>query len=188
MCGVDWYCSADHSLLGLHANAGITFDLAAIRKATGISELRFSTVVGYGGMTVQPSAEFRVLVDGKLTAHQRIGRKDAATVEFNLPDDARFLTFISTDGGNGYSHDQISFGNPRLAPIKPKQLTAADQKKLNSFAVKRHVWKRNSPTLANHEILGVIAEQPPVVKVLHRGNPESPRDPATPGTLRWVKD
>ena len=33
---------------------------------------------------------------------------------------------------------------------------------------------------------GVITEQPPVVKVLHRGSPEAPRDPATPGTLRWA--
>ena len=185
--GVD-YNKADHSLLGLHANAGITFDLAAIRKATGINGLRFSTVVGYGGITVQPSAEFRVLVDGKLTAHQRIGRKEAVTVEFNLPDDARFLTFISTDGGNGYSHDQISFGNPRLAPIKPKQLTAADQKKLEQL---RRQKARLETELANlgepPKFYGVIAEQPPVVKVLHRGNPESPRDPATPGTLRWVK-
>ena len=184
--GVD-YTTGSHTMLGLHANAGITFDLATIRKATGIDGLRFSTVVGYGGVTVQPSAEFRVLLDGKLTAHKRIGRKDAVPVQFDLPANARFLTFISTDGGNGYSHDQISFGDPRLVPLKPKQLTDADQKKLEHLRRQQAQLEKELANLGEPpKFYGVIAGQPPVVKVLHRGNPEAPRDPATPGTLRWV--
>lgn len=184
--GVD-YTKDGHAMLGLHANAGITFDLAAIRNATGIDGLHFSTVVGYGGVIVQPSAEFRVLVDGKLTAHKRIGLKDAVLVEFDIPANARFLTLISTDGGNGYSHDQISFGDPRLVSIKPKQLTSADQRKLEQLRRKQAQLEKELANIGEPlKFYGVIAERPPVVKVLHRGNPESPRDPATPGTLRWV--
>ncbi len=181
------YTKDGHAMLGLHANAGITFDLAAIRNATGIDGLHLSTVVGYGGVMVQPSAEFRVLVDGKLTAHKRIGRKDAVPVEFDIPANARFLTLISTDGGNGYSHDQISFGDPRLVSITPNQLTSAEQKKLEQLRRKQAQLEKELSNIGEPpKFYGVIAEPPPVVKVLHRGNPESPRDPATPGTLRWV--
>ena len=184
--GMD-YTKAGHTMLGLHANAGITFALAPIRKATGIDSLRFSTFVGYGGRTVTPSAVFHVLLDGKLTAHKRIGRKDAVPVQFDIPFNTRFLTLISTDGGNGYSHDQISFGDPRLVPIKPKQLTTADQKKLEQLRRQQAQLEKELANLGEPpKFYGVITEQPPVVKVLHRGSPEAPRDPATPGTLRWA--
>ena len=186
--GVD-YAQAGHSLLGLHANAGITFDLAAIRQATGLKALRFSTVVGYGGQPAPPSAEFWVLLDGKRMAHQRIGRNDAVPVKFNIPASVRFLTLISTDGGNGYSHDQISFGDPRLVPVTPRRLTEAEQQKLERLRQQAVQLEKELATLGEPpKFYGVIAEQPPVVKVLQRGNPEAPRAAATPGTLRWVEE
>ena len=40
--GID-FTRDDHSLLGLHANAGITFDLAAMRKVARLSEPRSET-------------------------------------------------------------------------------------------------------------------------------------------------
>ena len=130
--GVD-YNKPGRSMIGLHANAGITFDLGAIREATGIEEMRFNSVAGYGGRTTTPSAEFRVLLDGTLMAHKRLGRKDAAPIDFEIPKDIRFLTLISTDGGNGYSHDQISFGDPRLVPSNPPTLADQAQKRLEKL-------------------------------------------------------
>ena len=181
------YTEAGHSMIGLHANAGISFDLAAIRKATGITELRFSTVAGYGGRTVEPSAEFRVLLDANLKAHKKIGRNDAVPIEFEIPKATRFLTFISTDGGNGYSHDQISFGDPRLVPAKPKDLTDKDIDQLSKLRKKQGRLKKELTDLGEPpKFYGVIPEKPPVVKVLYRGNPEAPKKEVNPGTLRWV--
>ena len=174
-------------MLGLHANAGITFDLAAIRKATGITGLRFSTVAGYGGRTVEPSAEFRVLLDASLKVHKKIGRNDAVPIEFKIPKAARFLTFISTDGGNGYSHDQISFGNPRLAPTKPKNLTVNDRQRLEDLRLRKVQLEKKLTALGEPpEFYGVLPEEPSPVKVLRRGNPESPQKEVTPGTIGWV--
>ncbi len=184
--GVD-YNKDGHSMIGLHANAGITFDLAAIRKATGITELRFITVAGYGGRTVEPSAEFRVLLDASLKAHKKIGRNDAVPIEFKIPKAARFLTFISTDGDNGYSHDQISFGNPRLAPTKPKNLTANDRQRLEDLRLRKVQLEKKLTALGEPpEFYGVLPEEPSPVKVLRRGNPESPQKEVTPGTIGWV--
>jgi len=184
--GVD-YNKDGHSMIGLHANAGITFDLAAIRKATGITELRFITVAGYGGRTVEPSAEFRVLLDASLKAHKKIGRNDTVPIEFKIPKAARFLTFISTDGGNGYSHDQISFGNPRLAPTKPKNLTANDRQRLEDLRLRKVQLEKKLTALGEPpEFYGVLPEEPSPVKVLRRGNPESPQKEVTPGTIGWV--
>ncbi len=184
--GVD-YNKAGHSMIGLHANAGITFDLAAIRKATGFDELRFGAVVGYGGRTVPPSAEFRVLLDGSLKANKQVGRNDAVPIEFEIPKDARFLTFISTDGGNGYGHDQISFGDPQLVPTKPKTLTAKDLKELEELRLKKACLEKKLTALGEPpEFYGVLSGEPPVIKVFHRGNPESPQNEVTPGTIGWV--
>ncbi|MFP6873895.1 MAG: DUF1553 domain-containing protein [Verrucomicrobiales bacterium] len=186
--GVD-YGKAGHSMIGLHANAGITFDLAAIRKATGIIELRLRAMAGYGGRTVKPSAEFRVLLDGSLQAHKLVGRNDAVPIGFKIPKDSRFLTFISTDGGNGYSHDQISFGDPMLVPVKAKELTVKEMEQLDKLRKEKDRLEKKYTALGrSSKFYGVIPEQPPVVKVLHRGNPEDPREEVTPGTLRWVRN
>ena len=185
--GVD-YNKPGRSMIGLHANAGITFDLSAIREATGIEEMRFNSVAGYGGRTTTPSAEFRVLLDGKLMAHKRLGRNDAVPIDFEISNDAQFLTFISTDGGNDYSHDQISFGDPRLAPANPSSLEAKDLKRLEELRKEKSRVNKQFATLGEPpEFYGVVSKKPPVVKVLYRGNPEAPKDEVTPGTLRWVE-
>jgi hypothetical protein len=184
--GVD-YNKPGRSMIGLHANAGITFDLGAIREATGIEEMRFNSVAGYGGRTTTPSAEFRVLLDGKLMTHKRLGRKDAAPIDFQIPKDGRFLTLISTDGGNGYGHDQISFGDPRLVPANPPTLADQDQKHLEKLRKEKARLEKELDALGEPpEFYGVVSQKPPVVKVLHRGNPEAPKDEVTPGTLSWV--
>lgn len=187
--GATDYNTDGHSLLGLHANAGITFDLNAIRAAIWPDEsatLRFSAVGGYGGRTVEPSAEFWILLDGKLLAHERVGRNDAIPIGFDVPPAARFLTLISTDGGDGYGHDQISFGNPRLQLAEPSGLTDAKRERLSTLRQVKDELQRELESLGEPPVFfGVVAETPPTVNILLRGNPETPGDSVVPGALGW---
>ena len=185
------YHSAGHSMIGLHANAGITFDLAAIRDAgrpnvedTSLIEYQFSTVAGYGGRTTKPSAEYRIYLDGKLKATDRLGRNDTARITMKVPADARFLTLISTDGGNGYSHDQICFGDPRLAVATTVVLTDEQAEQLAELKRTKMSLEADFKSLGEPpEFFGVVSETPPAVHILTRGNPEAPEGTVVPGSL-----
>jgi hypothetical protein len=188
------YNSAGHSMIGLHANVGITFDLAAIRAArhpeTNVASTghHFSTVVGYGGRTVEPSAEFRVYLDGQLKATARLGRNDTRGVSFDVPPSASFLILISTDGCNGYGHDQISFGDPRLTlatssattDAKKNQIVQLEQRKSD---LESELLKLGEPP----EFYGVVSQTPPAIHIHERGDPESQGDAVQPGSLGFGK-
>jgi hypothetical protein len=115
------YSSAGHNVLHLHANQGITFDLAAIRRANpNCKILRFRAVTGNSepvpSATATYSADLWVLVDGQVR-HQRreisgLSGPSAASIPITAKD--RFLTLVSTDAGNGIGADWIVFGDPRL--------------------------------------------------------------------------
>lgn len=180
------YATTGHSLLGLHANAGITFDLEAIRNTHALAApLRFSTVVGYGGRTVEPSAEFWVLLDGELKSTGKLGRNDTVSIALEIPDSSRFLTFISTDGGDGYSHDQISFGDPRLSEAQPKSATQETRDAIAELeTVEQQLQQEQNALQPPQVFFGVIAAPPPTTHILIRGNPETPGEAVAPGTLR----
>ena len=184
------YASPGHSMIGLHANAGITFDLRAIREMAKTDlPITFSTVVGYGGELRAPSAEFRILVDGDLRAEGKIGREDASAVEFEIGTESRFLTLISTDGGNGYGHDQISFGDPWLTAQRPESETAESQAMAETLRNELQQLQTALSALAPPSVFyGTTAEKPEPVHILVRGNPETPGDPVNPGTLRFAGD
>jgi len=42
---------------------------------------------------------------------------------------------ISTDGGNGYGHDQICFGDPRLKPLKFREMTEEHGERLEQLEI-----------------------------------------------------
>ncbi len=184
------YASPGHSMIGLHANAGITFDLRAIREMAKTDlPITFSTVVGYGGELKAPSAEFRILVDGDLRAEGKIGREDASAVEFEIGTESRFLTLISTDGGNGYGHDQISFGDPWLTVQRPENETAESLAMAETLRNELRQLQADLSALAPPPVFyGTTAEKPEPVHILVRGNPETPGDPVNPGTLRLAGD
>jgi len=179
------YATDGHSLLGLHANAGITFDLSVIRrKLPRFEQMRLSATVGYGGRTIAPSAEFHVFLDGDLKSRGRLGRQDTLAVQLEIPAEARFLTFISTDGGNGYGHDQISLGDPRIEPLVPVTQTADTRRLLKSLNVEKDGYQRELAALgAPPEFYGVVPSQPPAIHLLVRGNPELPAEEVSPGAL-----
>ncbi len=108
-------------LLALHANAGITFDLDAIRRMNeGVRPARFQACLGIADLRrLQPKAgvaDVWVLVDG----HEKFKRArlatDAATNQIDVvlaPGD-RFLTLASTDTGAGHAYALVVFGDPIL--------------------------------------------------------------------------
>lgn len=179
--------SDGHSLIGLHANAGITFDLKSIRNAQQSESVwKLSTVVGYGGRTVDPSAEFRILLDGQLRASGRIGRNDAIPVDIDIPSTTRFLTFLATDGGDGYAHDQVSFGDPRLDVTEAAPRSPDEREQLTHMRSELQRLTRERQELGEPPVLfGVVAQQPPAVHVLLRGSPETPGELVAPGTLSF---
>src|SRR5690606_24506748 len=65
LAGVD-YAQPPLRMLALHANKGITFDVAAIRAATDWKVMRLRTLVGYGGAEGKFSADVAIYVDGEL--------------------------------------------------------------------------------------------------------------------------
>jgi hypothetical protein len=119
--GVVDYASSGHSSLLLHASAGITFDLEAIRRANpGQKLVRFRAVAG-NVETVSARgesvwADFRVVVDGRLRHRRREinAYNGALPVIIPLDPTDRFLTIAATDGGNGIRCDWILFGDPQL--------------------------------------------------------------------------
>jgi hypothetical protein len=113
-------------LLGLHANAAITFSLEAMRTLhRGVRPARFRATAGLGDahrlLPEDPgneigSADIWVFVDGRLKLKRTYLRPKDGTVNVDVelgPND-RFLTLASTDAGNGPGYDWVVFGDPLL--------------------------------------------------------------------------
>ena len=183
------YAAHGHALLGLHANAGITFDLAAIRKESGQGPMRFRATVGYGGRNESGRADFHVYVDGVLR-ERRLGLNEhdaGVPVDVELPVTARFLTLMSTDGGNGIGNDQIFFGDPKLVPEESPTLAEENRGTLDRLKLHRAELDRQIKALPiPAKVYGIQSSAPEVVKVLNRGNPEAPGEDAAPGAIKWA--
>ena len=185
------YFSSGHSMIGLHANAGITFDLQAIRSASKLGAMKFTAVVGYGGKEGAHSADFNVYLDGKHQAGGPLSRKDGEVkIAIEIRDSARFLTLVSTDGGNGISHDQVIFGDPHLQASVPNKMDEEQLKKLTQLDDELQTLENRRRQLGTPpNIYAVVTEEElPVVQVLDRGDPESPRETVGPAALSWVGD
>ena len=182
------YARDSHTILGLHANAGITFDLVAIAELAQLVNPRFRAIVGYGGRTATAGADFFVFVDGLPAAHRRIGRDDGGIpLDVPLPPTARCLTLVATDAGNGIGMDQIFFGDARIEgdptalPPDRQALLAEATARLETLEQERRSLE--APAL----VYGPVAGTPPVVKVHLRGNPETTGDEVGPGTISAVR-
>ena len=187
--GVD-FSKPGHALLGLHANAAITFDLKPMRAALQSGVLKFSSDLAYGGRSEQEtSAAVRVLVDGELIfLNERLTPKSGRVyVNVTLPESARFITLMATDGGDGISHDQVFFGDPRIAPATPPVLTAEQKSELETQKSKlTETEKELSSIPTPAKVYAVLSEQPAAVNVLLRGDTEQPREVVAPAALSLV--
>jgi hypothetical protein len=139
-------------------------------------------------------ADAWVLVDGKTVVEFRgLKRADGLQVlDVPLAKESRFLTLLSMDGGNGYSHDQIGFGDPRLKQDPPGDLSATEIARLAELKLERASLEAGLKRLGGSpagndgpKIYAVVPEQEiPEIRVLSRGDPESPvGDPVEPGAV-----
>lgn len=128
------YDNPQHPAMAMHANRGITFDLDAIRASLpGIRIAQFSAFCGVSE-TAQPTksagCDFWVLLDGQ-TVFKRLGtniNSGPAPINIPCPDDARFLTLMVTDGGNGSSFDWGVFAEPVLElTARPTEIAQSNQ-------------------------------------------------------------
>ena len=117
------YAGRGHSVLSLPPNKGITFDLAAIRRANPDARIVRFTAVG-GNPEIRSdlfyakhvSADLWVFVDGELRfSKTNINALDGGlAIDVPLNAESRFLTLVATDAGNGTNFDWTMFGDPRL--------------------------------------------------------------------------
>jgi cytochrome c553 len=181
------YAGQGHTILGLHANAGITFDLSEVSATVAVTNPRFRAVVGYGGTTPVAGADYFVFVDGALEARGRIGFDDGGTpLDISLPPGAKFLTLVATDAGNGIGMDQVFFGDARIEGVAP----TLDERQRQRLAVAEEklagLEKELKSLEAPDKVFGPVTETPTPVKVNLRGNPEALGDEVGPGALTAV--
>ena len=187
------YATKGHSMLAMHANSGITFDLAKLREQSGLKAMRLTGLVGFGASkeAAASKADFTVFVDAGLKFQKLQLRKDeTAALDLEVPAKAKTLTLIATDGGDGISSDLLFIGDPKLIPETTQtRLTEADATQLKQL--RAEAQKLEKALKANPEPEKVYAivsnEKPPVIKVQRRGNPEDEAQEVTPGGLSWVK-
>ena len=192
--GID--CSPPaHSMLSLHANAGITFRLSTERLKEALSKESplggpwvFNAMVGYFGQTPSKGADVYVLLDGQIVYKAiGLGRSDGLQkIRLELPPKDSLLTLIATDGGNGISHDQVCFVDALIAPLEsPSSKEQTD----------RIEWlRRESDSLQKEleqlpqarRVYGVLAETPSEIRRLHRGNTEDARELVIPKPVSCV--
>lgn len=188
--GID-FTKDGHSLLGIHANAGITFDLKKIRDATSLGKLRFVAQLGYFGAGGSFQAGAWVYVDGEQVAgFEKLKRQDGLQpLDLELDESKQFLTLIATDGGNGFSHDQVGFGDAKLKPVVARELSNDEQQRLVKLQAEKDAISQKLKALgAPPNFYGVVAQKEvPAVQVLLRGNPETPiGDELTPAAIQAV--
>jgi mono/diheme cytochrome c family protein len=190
--GVD-YAEKEHSILGLHANSGITFDLEKIRQSSGLGMIHFTAALGFGAdaSAAASRADFTVYVDNELKFQKLKMRKDEfAHLDIAIPAKAKTLTLIATDGGDGISSDLLFLGDARLVPeVEHSRLSAVEQgqlQQLRAQAVKLEASLKALPEPA--KVYAVVSDaKPPVIQVQRRGNPEDPQQEVQPGAFAWAR-
>lgn len=207
----DTDCSPpSHSMLALHANAGITFrmEYAELSKAfvneQPSSQLQspksfvFTAKVGYFGQTPTAGADVHVLVDGKVVFKRLgLGRNDGLQdIRCELGPHNTYLTLIATDAGNGISHDQVCFIDASVAPLQDEKLLGEESLGEKSQDKKNRIeaLRKHSQSLADdlkslpepRRVYGVKAETPSETRRMHRGNPEDLRETVKPSVVSCV--
>lgn len=106
------------SMLLIHPNAGITFDLNKIRESIPQQEIsRFTATCGIPDSVSQTNkSEFWVLVDGRGVYHYQHSKDmlGSEVVVVSLKPEDRFLTLATTDGGDTIVYDWCVFASPQL--------------------------------------------------------------------------
>lgn len=188
------FAKEGHSILGLHANSAVTFDLKEIRQASGYAKMRFTAFVGFGAskQTAKSLADFTVFIGSEQKFQRLKMRKDeSAHLDLIIPANAPTLTLIATDGGDGISSDLLFLGDAKLTlDIESQPLSAADKARVNALqAEEKQLSAKLNAKVTTDKVYAVIADKPPAIQILKRGDPESPADESIPpGTLSLLRD
>ena len=190
--GID-YATDGHSVLGLHANAAVVFDVAAIREANGIGDLRLTAAVGFGAAPgAAPSkADFAIYLDGERALH-RVGlaKSESLLVDLPIPPAVKFLTLMATDGGDGIGSDLLFLGDARLrAEVGAETLAAADRARVAELKAEVAALQHAIQAVAEPpQVFAIKTENPtPVTRVQRRGNPDDEGFEVSPGSFSWVR-
>ena len=192
LSGID-FATKGHSMLAMHANSGITFDLAKLREQSGLKAMRLTGLVGFGASkeAAASKADFTVFVDAELKFQKLKLRKDeTAALDLEVPAKAKTLTLIATDGGDGISNDLLFIGDPKLVPeIAETRLTEADAAQLKQLRAEAQKLEKALQAIPEPEkVYAILSDpKPPVIKVQRRGNPEDEAQEVTPGAFSWAK-
>ena len=187
------YAGKGHTLLAIHANGGITFDLPAIRERSGLRRARLKGLVGFGAAesASDTRADFTVYVDAELKFQRvRMRKNETAALDIAIPTEAKTVTLVATDGGDGIGSDLLFIGDPKLEPdTKESDLTGADEIRLKSL---REEAKATEAALARlsepAKVYAVVPQtEVPVIKVNRRGNPEDTGAEAKPSAFAWAR-
>ena len=186
------YAGKQHSLLAMHANSGITFDLAHLREKGGFTDARLSGLVGFGAdqAAAATRADFTVFVDGALTLQRLKLRKDETlALDVEILATAKTLTLVATDGGDGIGSDLLFIGDARLLP--GAATTALGEKDAAELARLRAELQSLEAELKQvpepQKVYAVVpSEKPPVLKVQRRGDPEDEGQEVTPASFAWT--
>ena len=186
------FSAKGHSLLGMHANSGITFDLAYLREKGGFSGARLSGLVGFGADqgAAATRADFTVFVDGDLKLQRlKLRKNETLALELEIPAAAKTLTLVATDGGDGIGSDLLFIGDAKLLPGAAN--TALGEKDAAELARLRTELQSLESQLKQvpepQKVYSIVsAEKPPVIKVQRRGNPEDEGSEVTPASFAWA--
>ena len=187
------YESPGHSMLAMHANSGLTFDLALIRKTYGVSALRLRAVLGFGAAVsaADSRADFSVYVDTEQRFQRLKMRKDeTADLDIAISPEAMTFTLIATDGGDGIGSDLLFLGDPTLfVDFVPSEKSGGDQTRKKELQEQLNGLRQQIAKVPQSaKVYAVVSEpNPPVIRVQKRGNPEDPAQEVTPGAVAWLQ-
>jgi cytochrome c553 len=187
------FTTKGHSLLAMHANSAITFDLAVIRQSTGPNALRLTGNLGFGAnpAAIASKADFTVLVDGQLQFQKlQLQKNHTLALDLEIPSQAAELTLIATDGQDGISHDLLFIGDARLDPVVvPKNLSPADLAQVAQLKSRIATLQAKLKALPQPDLIYAFTSetQPPTIKIQRRGNPEEETEPVQPAAFTWTQ-
>jgi hypothetical protein len=182
-----------HSMLAMHANSGITFDLAKLREQSGLKGMRLTGLVGFGAdkAAATSKADFTVFVDAELKFQKlKLNKDETAALDIEVPAKAKTLTLIATDGGDGIGSDLLFIGDPKLVPeIAETRLTVADTAQLKQLRAEAQKLEKALQAIPEPEkVYAILSDpKPPIIKVQRRGNPEDEAQVVAPGAFSWAK-
>jgi hypothetical protein len=132
LSGVDYNNVNGHTMIDLHTNTLLTFDLNAIEAFHGGEIDRFTGVVGAPNPNAGDSTlQFDVYLDGVLAdtlTFDNLNRTIGFALDIPISDSDQYLTLVATDLGNSIGYDQIIVGDAVLhfaAAAVPEPQTVA---------------------------------------------------------------